>query len=412
MRSAARGSGTAALVAVGASAVLAVGLVTQEQRREVALAAPAKGPRGASVFAWGGNAFGQLGTGSTGDKFTPKLVGEDLKLTAEHVAAFGQSSGFVTAEAQVYTFGRSTHGSIGQGDNMENINLPAKVDIGPVAQISLGEFHVAFINTAGALFTAGRNWSGELGRQGDNTRPEKVALDRPVVDVACGRTFTAVVDADGDLFTTGNGKQGCLGHGSVTSLDTFTKVDPSLFGGEKVKQVAAGEEVLLILTENGAVYSCGNDDYGKLGLGNLRERLQTTPRQITSLKGERIAQVVCGDFFCAALSENGTLFTWGMGSEGQLGHNSKTDLHIPTQVHAGSTSFKRIAAGGSHMLAISTTGELFAWGKGRNGQLGVGDNFESVAIYHTNPTPVEFFKGKDVLDIAAGRDHSICLVGA
>ena len=69
-----------------------------------------------------------------------------------------------------------------------------------------------------------------------------------------------------------------------------------------------------------------------------------------------------------------------------------------------------IAAGGGHSACIDSQGVLYTFGRGRHGQLGRGDQVESIAAYRVDPTPVEYLFGKKVKQVACGADHTIALV--
>lgn len=413
-RSANSGSTLSILAAASAAAVATVSLSSNRDEYNPRALCQANAQK---LLSWGSNNFGQLGLGSSTDESAPQPVGADLGLNVKSVSCFGQSSGLVDADGEVYTFGRSIYGSIGQGDSGENCLLPVslpELSGQGVKHLSIGEFHMAAIDSKGRLWTSGRNWTGELGREGDSTRPGVVQEPAGVsfIDVACGRTYTAAVSADGRLYTCGNGRQGVLGHGDFQAKSKFTPVDAKTLGGEKVAKVAAGEESLLVLTESGKVYSCGNDDYGKLGIGGRSNvRVQTTFNKVSGLSSSKIVQISCGSMHCACIDDKGALYTWGCGSDGRLGHGSKSDIALPTQVHAlKGKKVKQVACGGSHTLVLLEDGSVSAFGKGRNGQLGVGDNLESVAAYRTTPHHVQTLESYKVLSIAAGGDHTACVV--
>lgn len=391
-----------------------------------------------SVFAFGSNSHGQLGSGSSRDQFEPLAIDSDLNLDVVDVQAFGHSSVLLTSSGDVYTFGRSLNGSIGQGGNGANCAVPALVKElsgQGIVKVALGEFHMAALGEDGRLWTAGRGWSGELARaaaDGDVTRPAAVVVaalpDVRFVDVACGSSFTALVDSEGAVYTCGAGRQGVLGLGEdvartpTGSLGVPTRIDTKALGGAKAVQVAAGEECLLILTDAGRVYSCGNDDYGTLGAGGTGPRIQSTPQLVSSLTA-RVSHIFAGDYHCACVTADAKeLFTWGRGADGCLGHGSTRDMAVPTKVgalaHAGEKVAK-VALGGSHSLVLGESGRLFAFGKGRSGQLGSGDELESVAAPRKLPHLVKFFDsasdseaGRKIVALGAGRDHSLCITKA
>src|ERR1019366_6325498 len=82
-------------------------------------------------------------------------------------------------------------------------------------------------------------------------------------------------------------------------------------------------------------------------------------------------QVTCGYQFGAALATNGTVWTWGSGSHGELGNGTTTHSYTPTQV-TGLTNITAISAGWFHILALRADGTVWDWGNNSNGELGDG----------------------------------------
>ena len=84
--------------------------------------------------------------------------------------------------------------------------------------------------------------------------------------------------------------------------------------------------------------------------------------------------VSCGDSHTAAISTTGTVYCWGSGTYGKLGHGSECNYYIPTPVSA--LQGKRInmeACGFKHNLALSIHVEMFAWRAGKFGVTGLFD---------------------------------------
>ena len=78
------------------------------------------------------------------------------------------------------------------------------------------------------------------------------------------------------------------------------------------------------------------------------------------------------------------MYTWGYGNDGQLGHKAKTNLTQPTALHF-EHKVKKVVCGGGHTAVVTEDGKLFMFGRGRDGQLGRGDQLESNASYRTEP---------------------------
>jgi hypothetical protein len=124
----------------------------------------------------------------------------------------------------------------------------------------------------------------------------------------------------------------------------------------------------LALCDNGTVYSWGSNSRGQLGHGDFLAR--ETPTKILQIK-DPIVQIRCGDYFSMALSTSGTLWCWGSSEYGECGEEES--LTIPTimeTVMLQAKSISIIAAGSNHAAALSYSGDVYSWGCGYDGQLG------------------------------------------
>jgi len=229
--------------------------------------------------------------------------------------------------------------------------------------------------------------------------------------LSCGSNHSLAINHAGELYSWGQGRDGALGLG-----DKIDKELPTLVQALKdipIKQVACGNGFSIILTESGEVFSCGISDYGQTGLGSTAELSVRLPTKIRSLRDKKVAQVSAGDYHSACITEDGELYIWGLGSDGQIG-NGTTKLHNITPCLVESLKGKKImqvACGGSHTGAIDEHGQLYMWGKGRDGQLGRGDQLESVAAYRAEPVLVPYFRDNQikVKEVALGKDFSVSL---
>ncbi len=141
-------------------------------------------------------------------------------------------------------------------------------------------------------------------------------------------------------------------------------------------QICAGKQHILHLTEEGHVYSYGSGIYGVCGQGGAACCFQH--QILKSLSQRKVIQIACGEYHSLALTQAWDIYAWGRGFEGQLGitTNDKKRVEIaskPTFLpFFDKNKVKYIAAGGYYSLAVSETGELFGWGEARLGQLGCG----------------------------------------
>jgi len=120
------------------------------------------------------------------------------------------------------------------------------------------------------------------------------------------------------------------------------------------------------------VYSYGYGEFGALGHGGMIET--NIPKQISRLSNRKVIQLACGEFHTLALTVDLDLYSWGRGFEGQLGVRDDVDTaSVPMSL---AFFYKnpptQIACGAYHSLAIDGNGKLYTWGEARFGQLGNG----------------------------------------
>jgi alpha-tubulin suppressor-like RCC1 family protein len=111
------------------------------------------------------------------------------------------------------------------------------------------------------------------------------------------------------------------------------------------------------------------------GIESLKD--STIPALVTSLDGIRIRSVACGRQHTVAVAENGSLYTWGKNSNGQCGLGHTNNVLSPVSVSSLLNADVRVhvaAAGAAHTLCVSEAGLLFSFGRGEEGQLGLGDS--------------------------------------
>jgi alpha-tubulin suppressor-like RCC1 family protein len=108
-------------------------------------------------------------------------------------------------------------------------------------------------------------------------------------------------------------------------------------------------------------------------------------------------------FVPADLFREGTLWTWGFGTSGQLGNASIIGSSTPVTTFSGGTNWKQVSAGGNHMIAIKTDGTLWTWGNGGSGRLG------NAAITDRSTPVTTFAGGTDWKQVSAGRFHTTAI---
>lgn len=178
-------------------------------------------------------------------------------------------------------------------------------------------------------------------------------------------------------------------------------------------RVAEGEHHALSILPSGMVVSSGSSalyEEGEcfiahLGIGKDWGSAVAAPVAMHLTEGmSQVVEVSAGRLHSLLLCSDGTVWSCGGGWEGVLGHGTELSVCIPRQIAALSrVSILHISAGGSHSLAVSSTGELYSWGWGQFGQLGHGDRTNRLIPRRNEILSVH------IVQVAAGRAHSIVL---
>ncbi|KAF0696772.1 Aste57867_12493 [Aphanomyces stellatus] len=255
-----------------------------------------------------------------------------------------------------------------------------------------------------AVFCWGWGGNGQLGTNDRESRikPQIVyaLLEKTsIAQLACGSRFTIALSTTGSVFAWGKNDYGQLGVGHHLE----TQLEPRLVDALSdigITRIATRGSHVLAVSEDGAVYSWGRGDEGQLG-HDTRESLHF-PKRIPDL--HQIVAVACGRAHSVALSYHGAVYTWGSGEDGALGMLDLDAALSPIPLPI-STSFVAITCGSRHTLALSRDGRVFSWGWNLYGQLGLG-HLDTVRF----PTEIPTFIGLKVSQIVSGFRHNFAVL--
>eukprot|EP00727_Mastigamoeba_balamuthi_P001077 m51a1_g10967 hypothetical protein (605) ;mRNA; f:250484-253352 len=255
---------------------------------------------------------------------------------------------------------------------------------GTVCAVDSGARHVAAVLDDGSLYVWGNNQHFEMG-DGDGparqATPKLLKMAAPVAQVACGYYHVVSLLSNGEVWAWGDHSDGQLGFRTDKSIRRFatTRLDYFPTDSPVVSLTAGGGHCAAKL--------------GQLGLGDRKNRPVPAPFAIKCLDPEKesVMQLSCGAGHTAAITDKGRLFCWGYNSDGQIGNSrSGEEAGIPTPVEIAVGPVLSCSLGGRHTLALLRNGEVWAWGRGREGQLGFGRNNRENTL---TPKVVEFLSG-------------------
>ncbi|CAN0050012.1 unnamed protein product, partial [Sphacelaria rigidula] len=247
------------------------------------------------------------------------------------------------------------------------------------------------------------------------------------------RSYTDAEDAEfqlgadleerGAVYVVGANSSGQLGLGDLAPRDRFVILPETRGAG--VCFVAAGCDISFAVTEDHDVLSWGGKGTGASGHrveeDFYGEDIQAylEPKPIRDLVGEEISQVQIGAGHCLAASRGGDLYVWGRGDCGQLGVGTYESKPVPI-LHLGlphGAEVSQVAVGENHSLALTRAGELFSWGHGDRGRLGVGTSKrvgvpDSERLYFPTPMLLHAFSNEVVQQVSCGPSFCLAITGS
>ncbi len=321
---------------------------------------------GGAIWTWGANPSGQLGQGIADTLVRPNAPMQMNAVTDWGSLAGGTNFSVATrADGTLWAWGSNANGQLGY---FPRTALPVSAQFGQITSASGGANHTVLIRPDGSLWGFGLNSSGQLGLGFIDTAmhqvPVKIGGSFSWSTASAGSAHTMAIRADGTLWGCGANGSGQLGDGNVLTRSAFVQIG----GDTNWRSVVAANTHTLALKTDGSIWAWGSNASGQLGDGTLVTRL--TPKQV-GIATDWNAIWAGNGGFSMAMKSDGTLWTWGEGTGGQLGNGGTADTTAPAQVGIAG-EWKAISAGANHVLAVKANGTLWAWGVNSSNQLGDG----------------------------------------
>jgi len=349
-----------------------------------------------TLWACGTGTNGQLGDGTTASKSSPVQTAIYATNWSKTKCGYLTTSS-IKSDGTLWAWGNNENGQLGDNTITHRSSPVQTVAFGTNwSSVASGRIHTAAIKTDGTLWTWGFNSSGQLG---DNTITNKSSPVQVIgfatnwSSVACGTFFTAAVKADGTLWTWGQNTSGQLGDNTLTNKSSPVQV---VGFANTWSSVACGDNHTAAIKKDGTLWMWGGNANG--GLGNNTTTSTSSPVQ-TVTGGINWSSVACGTFFTAAIKTDGTIWTWGLNSYGRLGDNTIIHRSSPVQVIGFANTWSSVACGYRFTAAAKTDGTLWCWGNGTGGNLGDG-------VLGSRSSPVQTVAfGANWSSVACGQGH-------
>uniref|UniRef100_A0A3Q1N354 Regulator of chromosome condensation n=3 Tax=Bos TaxID=9903 RepID=A0A3Q1N354_BOVIN len=327
------------------------------------------------VYSFGCNDEGALGrdTSVEGSEMVPGKV--DLQEKVIQVSAGDSHTAALTEDGRVFLWGsfRDNNGVIGLLEPMKKSMVPVQVQLSvPVVKVASGNDHLVMLTVDGDLYTLGSGEQGQLGRvpelfanRGGRQGLERLLVPKCVMlksrgsrghvrfqDAFCGAYFTFAISSEGHVYGFGlsnyhqlgtQGTESCFVPQNLTSFKNSTKSWVGFSGGQ---------HHTVCMDSEGKAYSLGRAEYGRLGLGEGAEE-KSVPTLIPRLP--TVSSVACGASVGYAVTKDGRVFAWGMGTNYQLGTGQDEDAWSPVEMTGKQLENRvvlTVSSGGQHTVLL------------------------------------------------------------
>lgn len=313
------------------------------------------------IWSWGMG--GKVGNGSTSDRLSPALITTVSLATFVSVSREYSTSIALDDDGQIWTWGMGSSLLARTGSDLAPHPVPSLSNIVDV-QGRGGGIALA-LRDDGVTYAWGWNGNGMLGLGFKSSEvvpsPAETALENNIVSISVGGQHALALDDDGQVWAWGRRAHFALGDG----LETGESGTPVLVPiPERVVEVHAGGGGSWAVDIHGEVWAWGWNQGGLVPEIGAPE-LIASPRLIDLPLGVAAAHLEAR--FGAFVSPHGSVYSWGAGSSGQLGHGLATTRTTPGLLTSLS-NIEWLAAEPSMVMAMDRDGRLWAWGNGTLGR--------------------------------------------
>ena len=315
-----------------------------------------------AVWAWGYNAMGQLGNGSTEASRQPVRT-----VLADRIASISAGWTFSMAlskDGTIYTWGDNGSGQLGNGTRTGS-NMPVRVvvpsEYGKVKKISCGLEHNLALTEEGKVLAWGSNVYGELGDGTEVNRlvPVEVQGLSNIVEISAGNNSSMALDENGKVWVWGKDVPGHVG--DETRCTIARRIDFSSYYEIKNVSIGCGWNSALIENAEGLILGWGKECLAN-GFIIQTPQLLKNPRDDMV---KNIQQIAIGMHSTLALREDGIVLGWGINSNAELGNGNTNQVSLAIQIYSG---IQAVATGMEFSMMLKKDGTIVMAGDNSYGQ--------------------------------------------
>jgi alpha-tubulin suppressor-like RCC1 family protein len=349
-----------------------------------------------TLWGWGANSFGSLGVNNTTAYSSPVQVGTLTTWSKIKASANAIAFTAIKTDGTLWGWGYNGYGRIGDGTPT---NRSSPVQVGTLTNWTdcmASQYNSYFLNSSGALYSTGTSinpgdavqsyWLGNV-TTSETSSPIQIGVYTTYTKLGRGMAGSGAIDNQGYLFAWGpNG----------TSPITYTVAATA-----ESSPVQIGSQTNWAkpyIKTDGSLWLWGTQVAGNMGLNNEAPATATFAAPVRVGTLTNWSDVSFGFSHTVAIKTDGTIWAWGLGTQGQLGLSNTTTQSSPVQV--GTLTWTKIRAGATHTVGLRSDSTVWCWGQNSSGQLGQGNTT-------SRSSPVQVSLATTAVDIDGGNGFSL-----